>query len=77
MVITFDSSNMAVNAYEMLKNQTHEEKKLLCNNYHPHTHHHPFDAVSDDNVNADAYGMLNNQRLHPLVMLMLMLKHRH
>ena len=30
MVITFDSSNMAVNAYEMLKNQTHEEKKLLC-----------------------------------------------
>jgi len=29
MVITFDSSNMAVNAYEMLKNQTHEEKKLL------------------------------------------------
>ena len=35
MVITFDSSNMAVNAYEMLKNQTHEEKKLLCNIFLP------------------------------------------
>ena len=29
MVITFDSSNMAVNAYEALKNQKHEEKQLL------------------------------------------------
>ena len=29
MVITFDSSNMAVIAYEILKNRRFEEKKLL------------------------------------------------
>jgi diacylglycerol kinase (ATP) len=34
MVITFDSSNMAVNAYEILKNQVYEDKKLLCTHFH-------------------------------------------
>ena len=75
MVITFDSSNMAVNAYEMLKNQTHEEKKLLCNNQHPHTSDHPLDdadldAVSDDNVDAEEL----NIAVMLMLMLMLMLK---
>ena len=67
MVITFDSSNMAVNAYEMLKNQTHEEKKLLCNK--PSSPPTPLlddadlhaDAVYDANVDDDAFGVLKNQ----------------
>ena len=64
MVITFDSSNMAVNAYEMLKNQTHEEKKLLCNiTSLPPTPDPLDDAVYDADVDADAYGMLKNQTL--------------
>ena len=29
MVITFNSSNMAVNAYEILKSQKHDDKRLL------------------------------------------------